>query len=86
MASRTTLLARLETRQAQLAAAEASYTGLLAEKAKSFSVGTSEGTHTVDKRGLAEIKKQIDTLTAEIDLIEAQLNGRGGIVRLGVMP
>lgn len=86
MASRTTLLTRLETRRAQLAAAEATYTELLAEKAKSFSLGTSEGTHTVDKRGPAEIKKQIDTLTAEIDSIEMQLSGRGRIVRLGVMP
>jgi len=40
----------------------------------------------VDKRGLAELKKQIDTLTAEIEAIEFRLAGRGGIVRLGAVP
>jgi hypothetical protein len=86
MASIATLQARLTKRQEQLAIAETTYENLLAKSNKSYTFGSGGGgeQQSATKQSLAELKKQIDLLVAEIDKIEAQIAGTGGVVRLGM--
>lgn len=80
MVARATLLTRLETRQSQLATAEATYESLLEKQNKSYMFSGGEGSQQATKISLKEIKHEINTLIAEIEELEYRLYG-GGIVR-----
>lgn len=79
--TRATLETRLATREEQLAIAEATYTKLLAKVNQSYTFTSGDGSQGAKKQELSELKKQIDKLVAEIDLINRQLDG-GSVVRL----
>lgn len=80
MATRTELLTRLETRRSQLEVAETTYTELLGKQNKSYMFSSGEGSQQANKVRLADLKREIDGLIADIEAIEAKLY-RGGIVR-----
>jgi len=74
---RADLVALRAKRVASLAIAEATYDDLLAKGIEDFSLNTGEGTQSAKRRSLAELKKTIDSLQADINQIDARLNGCG---------
>jgi len=73
----TTLTERRAKRVASLAIAEAAYDTALEQRSESYSFNSGEGSQSATRRKLKELKSQIDELTAEIELIDRRLNGRG---------
>jgi len=73
----TELTARRAKRVASLAIAEAAYDTALAQRSESYNFNSGEGSQAATRRKLKELKDQVDLLTAEIELIDRRLYGRG---------
>lgn len=82
MASRETILKRLETRRKALEATEAAYIALLTGQVQSYAIGSRNMT----KLNLSELKETISTLEKEIDELEAVLRGGGRRKAVGIIP
>lgn len=80
---RTTLQQRLARREASLVIVENTYDKLLATGVEEYKFDSTEGRQETRRRELGDVKKQIDSLTAEIDSITRKLAGNG-IVNLNL--
>lgn len=79
--TRATLLARLAEREDQLELANATYSALLEQKVHSYTLRSADGEQETIRRKLREIRIEIEWLEAEINKLNAQING-GGVMRL----
>jgi hypothetical protein len=79
-------VAWLNTRRAAyvaaLAVAEAAYLEGLA-KLKRYKFVSADGSQEAERRDVAELKKQIDTLVSQIEAIDTRLHG-GGVIGIVV--
>ena len=80
---RARLIARLQTKKAQLAIANETYSELLAQPIENYKFDSGEGRQEATRRKLEALKDQIDSLEAEIDQIHNQLEG-AGVVNLNL--
>ncbi|MHA1286842.1 MAG: hypothetical protein ACTSPB_05500 [Candidatus Thorarchaeota archaeon] len=80
---RARLIARLEIKIAQLAAANETYLALIAQPIENYKFDSGEGRQEATRRKLEALKDQIDSLEAEIDSIYNKLEG-AGIVNLNL--
>jgi hypothetical protein len=74
---------RLAQIEQQLTVANETYSELLAESAESYKFDSGEGSQHVKRRSLDELKKQIDSLLNERELLLRKLEC-GGIVNLNL--
>ena len=77
MISKKDLKERLARKKASLEIAYTTYDELLATTAESYRFDSGEGSHTTKNRKLDELKKQINTLEADIASICRKLQGKG---------
>ena len=74
---------RLEQIEQQLTVANETYTELLAESIESYKFDSAEGSQQTKRRNLDELKRQIDSLLGERELLLRKL-ACGGIVNLNL--
>ena len=77
MTTTADLQAQLESKKAQLAAANTTYLSLLNKDHKEYRFDSGEGTQQVKRLSLTEVKEQIDSLEADIRRLEGRLRRRG---------
>lgn len=82
MASRETILKRLEVRRTALDATEKAYIALLSGQVQSYAIGS----RNLTKLNLSELKETITTLEKEIDELEAVLRGGARRKAVGIVP
>ena len=82
MVSRTVLKARLETKRAQLADANAAYSALLQGGVKSYGIGT----RTLTRLDLPQLENTIKSLEKEVEELENALAGNKRRRAVGVIP
>lgn len=82
MASKTVIKSRLETKKAQLEAANKAYTALLSGQVKSYAIGS----RNLTRFDLPQLEDSIAKLEKEVDSLEAQLKGGGKRKAVGVVP
>ncbi len=82
MASRETILKRLEVRRTALDATEKAYIALLTGQVQSYAIGS----RNLTRLNLSELKETISTLEKEIDELEAVLRGGSRRKAVGVVP
>ena len=82
MASRTVLQSRLDTKTAQLKAANEAYTALLTGQVKSYAIGS----RNLTKFDLPQLEDTIRKLENEVDSLEAQLKGGKKRKAVAVVP
>lgn len=82
MASRTVLKSRLETKTAQLKAANEAYTALLSGQVKSYAIGS----RNLTRFDLPQLEDSIKKLENEVDSLEEQLKGGRKRKAVAVLP
>ena len=74
-AERTRVLALIETKETELAAARTTYLSLLGKEVKEYRLNTGEGSQWATRIDINTLGKQISALEREIDRLYGRLNG-----------
>lgn len=82
MASKTVIQSRLDTKTAQLKAANEAYTALLTGQVKSYAIGS----RNLTKFDLPQLEDTIRKLENEVDSLENQLRGGKRRKAVAVVP
>jgi uncharacterized protein Yka (UPF0111/DUF47 family) len=72
---RAAIEARIAVKEAQLDAANTTYSSLLSQSIYSYKLDTSAADQWVQRQKISELQQAIESLESEIDLLYRRLNG-----------
>jgi hypothetical protein len=77
MGTKQKILEQIKTKIKQLCIANDTYEKLLTKEIDSYSFGSGEGNQSTHRRGLEELRKQIESLEKDIGELERKLSNSG---------